>query len=92
MYFKDGAGQNSACQLVAFFAYWLSFFVFTNPPDDGLNLFVFPTAALLAQKKPISLGLWFLGSLFKRLDECGHNIVRSVRRYNVICYHEVNFL
>lgn len=67
-------------------------FHFPQPPGDGLNPFVFPIPALLAQKKLVTLGPWFLGSLMKRLDECYHNIVRSVERYGVICYVEVNFL
>lgn len=67
-------------------------FHFPQPPDDGLNPFVFPIAALLAQKKRVTLGPWFLGSLMKRLDECYHNIVGSVGRYDVICYVEVNLL
>lgn len=49
-------------------------------------------AAFLAQKKPVALGPWFLGSLFKRLDECGRHIACSVGRYDVISYVEVNFL
>lgn len=63
-----------------------------QPPDDGLNPFVFPVAVLLAQKKPIALRLWFRGSLFARLDECGRHIAPSIGRYNVICYAEVKFL
>lgn len=46
-YFKEGAGQNSVCQLAAFFAYWFSFFAFPTPLDDGVNPFVFPMADLL---------------------------------------------
>lgn len=84
--------MNNEVQLAAFFAYWLSFFVFPSPLDDGLNPFLFPLAVLLAQKKPIALGSWFLGSLFVRLDECGRHITRLVGRHDVICYVEVNFL
>lgn len=91
-YFIKGAGLNSEVQLAAFFAYWLSYFVFPSPPDDWLNFFVFPMAVLLTQKKPVALGPWFLGSLYKRLDECGRHIGRSVGRYDVISYVEVNFL
>lgn len=91
-YFTKGAGLNDEVQLMALFTYWLSYFVFPSPPYDGLNPFVFPVAVLLAQKKPVALRLWFLGSLFKSLDECGRHIVRSVGCYEVICYAEVNFL
>lgn len=80
MYFNDGAGKKSTCQLATFFAYWLTHFVFPSPPDDWFNLFVFPMAALLAPRNPIALGPWFLGSLFRRPDECVHNVVRSVGR------------
>lgn len=38
------------------------------------------------------LGLWFLGSLFNGLDECGLHIAHSVDLYDVICYTDVNFL
>lgn len=91
-YFTKGAGLNNEVQLAAFFAYWLFYFVFPSPLDDWLNPFVFPVAVLLAQKKPVALGPLFLGSLFKRLDECGRHITRSVGRYDVICYVDVNFL
>lgn len=91
-FFVKGEGRNAEFQLAAFFAYWLSYFVFPNPPDDGLNPFVFRMAVLLAQKKPVALGPWFLGSLYKRLDECGRNIARSVGRFDVVCYVEANFL
>lgn len=42
--------MNNEVQLAAFFAYWLSFFFFPSPLDDGLNPFLFPLAVLLAQK------------------------------------------
>lgn len=38
----DGVGKNSPFQLEAFLAYWLSYFVFPGPPEDGLHNFVFP--------------------------------------------------
>lgn len=91
-YFKEGLGMTSPCHLAAFFAYWLSFFVFPSPPEDNLHNFVFPMAALLAQKKQVALGAWFLGSLYGRLDECAHNMARSVGRYDVVSYVEANFL
>lgn len=91
-YFKDGPGVTSPCHLAAFFAYWLSFFVFPSPPEDNLHNFVFPMAALLAQRKQVALGAWFLGSLYGRLDECAHNMARSVGRYDVVSYVEANFL
>lgn len=47
-YFKDDAGKDSLCQLAAFLTYWLSFFVFLSPPEDGINSFIFLMAALLA--------------------------------------------
>lgn len=91
-FFVKGEGRNAEFQLAAFFAYWLSYFVFPSPPDDGLNPFMFRMAVLLAQKKPVALGPWFLGSLYKSLDECGRNITRSVGRFDVVCYVEANFL
>lgn len=73
-YFKDGMGKESPCQLAAFFAYWLSYLAFLSPPEDALNSFVFPITALPAQKKPVALGPWFLGSLYPARRVC-----RSVR-------------
>lgn len=32
----------------AFLAYWLSYFVFSSPPKDDLNIFVFLMVVLLA--------------------------------------------
>lgn len=49
-------------------------------------------AVLLAQRKPVALGPWFLCSLYKRLDECGRNIAGSVGHFDVVCYVEANFL
>lgn len=66
--------------------------MFSSPPEDGLNPFVFLIAALLAQKKPVALGARFLGTVYSRLDECARNIVRLIGRYNVVCYVDTNFL
>lgn len=66
--------------------------MFLSPSEDNLHSLVFAMATLLAQRKQVVLGALFLGSLFSRLDECAHNMVRSVGRYDVVSYVEANFL
>lgn len=62
-YFVDGVGQNNPFQLDAFLAYWLNYFVFPNPPEDGMDHpFVFPMTVSLAQRKRLVLAPWYLGS------------------------------
>lgn len=63
-YFVDGPGSKSAYQLEAFLAYWLNYFVFPSPPEDGLHPSVFPMAVLLAQGKRLPLAAWYLGVLY----------------------------
>lgn len=40
-YFYEGARRNSPYLLDALLAYWLSYFIFPSPPEDGVNNFVF---------------------------------------------------
>lgn len=47
-YFVDGAGRDNPFQPQAFLAYWLSYFVFPGPPEDGVHSSVFSMAVMLA--------------------------------------------
>lgn len=67
--------MNSPYQIDAFLAYWLSYFVFLNFPENGLHSFVFSMAVLLARGKRLLLALFFLGAFYARLDECSNNVV-----------------
>lgn len=51
--------MNSPYQIDAFLAYWLSYFVFLNFPENGLHSFVFSMAVLLARGKRLLLALFF---------------------------------
>lgn len=55
-FFLKGQDRNAEFQLTGFFAYWLSYYVFPSPSNDGMNPFLFPMAVLLAQKKQVALG------------------------------------
>lgn len=57
-----------------------------------MDTFVFPMALLIPQEKRLSLTLWFLDSLYARLDECSRKITRSFGRYNVVSCVDANFL
>lgn len=61
-------------------------------PEDGINAYVFPLAIRLARGEKVALALIFLGSLFYRLDECVHSLVRSMWRYTVASYAQTAFL
>lgn len=47
-YFVDGTRRDSPFQLEAFLAYWLSYFVFSVPPEDGVHSSVFSMTVMLA--------------------------------------------
>lgn len=91
-YFVDGAGSDSRFQLEAFLAYWLSYFVFSGPPEDGVHSSMFPMAVMLAQGRKFALAPWFLGSLYAQLDECSRNVTWSIGRNDAVSYIEANFL
>lgn len=63
-YFTEWAGQNSACKLAALFAYWLLYFVFPSPPDDGLTPSCSPywPSWLKRSQLPWDRGFWALSS------------------------------
>lgn len=91
-YFVEGPGNKSAHQLEAFLAYWLNYFVFPSPPEDGVQPSIFPMAVLLARGKKLPLAAWFLGTMYARLDEAARNTTRSMGRYDVVSYVDANFL
>lgn len=91
-YFVDGPDSKSAYQLEAFLAYWLNYFIFPSPPEDGVHPSVFSMAVLLAQGKRLPLAAWYLGVLYARLDEAARNVTRSLGRYDVVSYVDANFL
>lgn len=38
--FRGGHGLNSPYKLDVFLAYWLNYFMFRNPSEDGMNSFI----------------------------------------------------
>lgn len=61
IYFVDGARKNSPFQFEAFLAYWLSYFVFPGPPEDGLHASVFPMAVLASPREEVGLSAMVFG-------------------------------
>lgn len=55
-------------------------------------MFVFPMAVSLAQGKGLALAHWLMGTLYACLDESLRNVIRLVRRYNVVSYVDAYFL
>lgn len=53
-YFVNSNGANILCQLDAFLAYWLNYFVFPSPSEDGMHVSVFLVAVRLAQGKRVA--------------------------------------
>lgn len=53
---------------------------------------VLTMAVLLAQRKSLALAMLFLGAFYACLDKCSSNVVRSIGRYDVVTYVDVNFL
>lgn len=54
----------------AMLSYWLSWFVFSSRPEDGIHPFVFMMAIVLAKGERFALAPIYLGSLYVRLHEC----------------------
>lgn len=61
-------------------------------PEDGIHPYVFPLVVKLAKGEKLALVPIFLGSLFYRLDECVHNLSKSMGRYTVVSHVNSAFL
>lgn len=75
--FRPGGRDEQSIRFDAFLAYWLSYFVFPRLFEDGLHIFVFPMAVLLAQGKRLALALLSLGAIYALLDEYSKNVGQS---------------
>lgn len=91
-FFSSGPGAASEVKVEAMLSFWLSWYVLTSGPEDGINAFVFPLAIHLARGEKVALASIFLGSLFYRLDECVQSLIRSMGRYTVASYAQTVFL
>lgn len=70
---------------------WFSCYL-SSCPEDGLNLYIFLLAILIAQRVWFALASLYLGSLYAQLDECIGNIVQVVERYDVVMHANAYFL
>lgn len=91
-YFTERLGTASEVVLEAMLAFWLSWYVLSSGPEDGINSYVFPLAIKLAKGEKFALTPVFLGSLFYRLDKCVQSLVRLMGQYTVASYAHTVFL
>lgn len=61
--FGEGGGTRSGLVLEVLLAYWQSWFVFPNGPEDGLNSYGFPLAFFLAKARKVALASIYPGTL-----------------------------
>lgn len=66
--------------LKALLLYWLSWFVLSREPEDGLNSYLFSLAIPLAKVERLAFPPIYLGSLYTCLDKSANNISRSLGR------------
>jgi Plant mobile domain len=73
-------------------SFFLSFFIFTDYPSESLSRWVFPLAARLAGGVAVPLGPFFLGHLYRQLDQARGDQERSAGRYDVSSMINTSFL
>lgn len=73
-FFNEDEERNSQFQVEAFLAYWLSYFAFLSPLEDGLHSYAFSLAVLLAKGNKLALAPLYLASLYVRLYECSWSL------------------
>lgn len=73
-YFGEGEGSQGGLLLEALLSYWLSWFIFSSGPDDGLTDCVLLLAISLTNGKRLALAVVFLGYLYAHLEECLGNV------------------
>ncbi|KAF7129433.1 hypothetical protein RHSIM_Rhsim10G0123400 [Rhododendron simsii] len=78
----DGPGLKKPAHLAAFFAHWLTWYIFPGPPKDGVDTTLFELAAILASGESVPLAPLFLGTLFKRLGMLQDAAQRSCGSYD----------
>lgn len=65
-YFVDRPGSKSAYQLKAFLAYWLNYFVFPSPPEDGVPV-RFSDGSVACPREEATPGSMVLGCVVRPL-------------------------
>ncbi|KAJ1400901.1 Aminotransferase-like, plant mobile domain [Sesbania bispinosa] len=90
--FLRGPSLPQPLKRAAFFAFWISKYVFPGPPWESVSSSVFMMACLLVEGVRLPLASFYLGSLYGRLDQIQEQLFSSYGRFPINSFVDLIFL
>lgn len=91
-FLDEGEERNRHFKIEFVLAYWLLYFIFSSPLEDGLHIYIIFFVVLSAKGSRLALAPLHLGFLYVRLDEHSWSFFRSISQYDVLSYVNESFL